>query len=949
MRFSRSDAAVSAAVLLGVAGLLYLFVLDMNAYSSRVGERSLGTVVFKKLSATRKAPSGLGWERMRNNSPVFNMDTLRTAGFSEATVNFDDGTSLDIFENSMLKLDFGAQAKDLEFLSGEISVGSSREGTSYTISGAVGRIDVDKGSKATFSRDADRLSVEVSQGSASLVRSDGSSQAISQDQELQVDVKSGEAKIVERPLLATKPERNARLLCASEARSSIDFAWKLEGSPASAAEAAERRSYELDISASKDFEDPAIVLRNLGTGTRVPIAGLAGGGRAADKGEEGKPPAALGDGTWYWRVRDDRGRESQARRFSLVSAAPPRPIFPDDKAAYAYRRIKPDIRFSWTGMDAAGVYLFEIASDANFSKPAVRTRATTTSLSVSDLGEGSWYWRVKPVHAFETVGRAEEAEVRSFRIDKSAEMAALSPSSPVEGSLYQIQDAEGKGLAFAWEPQQEAVSYELLVSRSKDLSSPLMSVPAKQAYLKLSGAECAALRKAGSYYWGLRWRDREGNVSPASAARSLTGIDGSIAIRLSFPPEGYRIADSLVSNTRFAWKTNVPARTEFQVAGDRGFEGMAYKETVSADTLIGRAWPSGRYWWRLRTYNVDGSVFLETQPRGFEVVDPFPGVELAKPAPGALLYLRDREQTEFSWKPIPFADYYKVTLRSSADGYAAPLLERGLVEGTSLPFALGELPSGSYRLSIQAFAAASPVTTRIIGYIADHDFTYKRITRIKLASPAEGDRLPGLDARRGKAVFAYEHEDRLDEASIVVSSDPWGTKIVARVDARSGSAKVGRLDPGHYYWTALGKLAGFDVSAEKRASFAVEPPPPLPAPEPSAPAPGTIIGPAELREKRSILLSWSQVAGATHYRLSVFSQGKKEPILVKDELRETEYLIEDLTVLDRGDTTWKVEAIARDAAGEIEQGGIEGKSSFTIDLPAVKKAKPSGGGKAYGR
>ena len=216
MKFSGSDLAVSAAVLLGAAGLMYLFVSDLNAVSSRAGEKSLGTVVFKKLSATRKAPNGLSWERMRNDSPVYDADTLRTADFSEAAIYFDDGTSLDMSENSMLKLDLGGKAKNLQFLEGQISLGSGVEATSYTISSAAGTIDLAKGAKATFSREADTLSVEVSRGSASIVKEDGSTQAIAQNQEFQVDMKSGKAALVSGPSSRSRPSRTAGF-CPSRA------------------------------------------------------------------------------------------------------------------------------------------------------------------------------------------------------------------------------------------------------------------------------------------------------------------------------------------------------------------------------------------------------------------------------------------------------------------------------------------------------------------------------------------------------------------------------------------------------------------------------------------------------------------------------------------------------------------------------------------------------------
>jgi hypothetical protein len=847
MRLSGSDLAVSAAVLLGAAGLMGLFVTDLNSVSLRKGERELGTVVFKRLTATRKAPSGLGWEVMRNNSPIYDADTLRTADFSEASVFFDDGTSLDMLENSMLKLNFGGGKKDLEFLSGEISVGSAENSTSYTISSTAGKINVVKGSKATFSREADSLSVEVSQGTASIVKEDGSSQTIAKNQELQVDVKSGMATLVSRPIAPVSPERNGRLLSfAGGTKAAVDFAWLLEGTASKSAKAVtgEKAEFTLEISRSKDFE----------TSESERVKGLTA-------------RQELEAGTWYWRVRDSSGERSPARKFSLDIAEAPRPAFPPDGQEYAYRSLKPSISFAWTAMKEASSYLFELSSEPSFAKPELRTRTTTSSLAVDSLGEGSWYWRVAPVHAFTVVGQVPAASARRFAIAKRAAMAAPAVTAPFEGSLYQIQDVDGKGLSFSWIPEAEAVSYELLVSKERDLSSPLATVPAAQSYVSLSGAEAAALKRAAVYYWGLRWIDKEGNASPTSPGRALRGIDGSIAIRLSFPPEGYRVADSLIANTRFGWKSNVPARTVFQVSRDEAFQDVAYQETVTADTLIGRSWKSGAYYWRLRTFNADNSVFLETQGRSFRVVDPFAGPVLLTPSPGSSFYLRERDSEVFSWTPIGEADYYNFSLRSAADGYAKPVFEASFAEKPSLSYPLGGLPSGTYRLSVQAFAASSEKTTRIIGYIGDSDFTYKRISPIKLASPADGEHVSGLAARKGAALFAYGIEAAPDSAEILVSTDPAGSKVVARSSDRSGRGGVGRLNPGVYYWTVKGLLSGLDVSSKERYRFEVDPPPPPPAPELASPLEGSLYKVQDV--DKGLSFSWEAKADAASYELVV--------------------------------------------------------------------------------
>jgi len=140
MKLSASDASVSVAALVLSLVLLYLFIQETEHVTVRRDERPLGTVVFKKLNATRRMSGTLVWERIRTNTPVYEADTLRTTEASEASIGFDDGTSLDMNENSMLRLNFAGKEHVLEFLGGDISVsgpaagaGSVKAAAAYTI------------------------------------------------------------------------------------------------------------------------------------------------------------------------------------------------------------------------------------------------------------------------------------------------------------------------------------------------------------------------------------------------------------------------------------------------------------------------------------------------------------------------------------------------------------------------------------------------------------------------------------------------------------------------------------------------------------------------------------------------------------------------------------------------------------------------------------------------
>ncbi|HET7838195.1 MAG TPA: FecR domain-containing protein, partial [Rectinemataceae bacterium] len=364
MRFSARDLAVTAVVLILSSLLVVLYVQERGRTTYRSGEKALGTIVFKKLNATRRAQSALVWERIRNNSPVYAADTLRTADASEAEVCFDDGTSLDMYENSMLRLEFKGKMRTLEFLGGDISVSGSKgkggselsglapeaggTGSGYTISAGGKTIALSEDSRATLSRTGSTLSVAVSEGQVGVTDSLGASETLDRSKELHVNLETGISQVLARPILPLFPEQNARLLLERVGKANLRFAWEGEGQAS------------LELSQTRDFERPAVSAR-------------AGGGSL----ELGVEP-----GTWYWRLRSEDGSTSPEQRFTLYAEQPPQPILPASGAELSYRKILPAVRFSWTRMESAAAYVFEVASDPGFAKPLRRDRTSMEAITV---------------------------------------------------------------------------------------------------------------------------------------------------------------------------------------------------------------------------------------------------------------------------------------------------------------------------------------------------------------------------------------------------------------------------------------------------------------------------------------------------------------------------------------------------------------------------------------
>ena len=88
--FRASDLVI---VLLCCAGAIasgVLFWKEYNRTLTKLNEEPIGTIVFKKRTAQRKFSDRVVWDTLKQESPVYNGDTIRTIDQSEASITFRD-------------------------------------------------------------------------------------------------------------------------------------------------------------------------------------------------------------------------------------------------------------------------------------------------------------------------------------------------------------------------------------------------------------------------------------------------------------------------------------------------------------------------------------------------------------------------------------------------------------------------------------------------------------------------------------------------------------------------------------------------------------------------------------------------------------------------------------------------------------------------------------------
>ncbi|MCL2443173.1 MAG: hypothetical protein FWD13_06875 [Treponema sp.] len=129
------------------------------------------------------------------------------------------------------------------------------------------------------------------------------------------------------------------------------------------------------------------------------------------------------------------------------------------------------------------------------------------------------------------------------------------------------------------------------------------------------------------------------------------------------------------------------------------------------------------------------------------------------------------------------------------------------------------------------------------------------------------------------------------------------------------------------------------------------PPPPvlLTAPQNIRPASGTSFGYAQLLSQRSITFNWATVQGANAYIFSLYHQTStgRHQIVRSTINRGTSYVLDNLTLLDRGTFIWQVEPV-NIVRGNVDRRGRVSEGRFVIDYPSPGPVHIEDTGTLYG-
>ncbi|MDR1105468.1 MAG: FecR family protein [Treponema sp.] len=670
-RFRAADLFILVFCFAGAFASAFAFWLEYNRTLVKLNEAPVGTIVFKNRTAHRKIEDRVAWDRLKQESPVYNGDTIRTAEESQAIITYrDEVTSVSLSENTLIQIfyddELGAR---IDFTQGNLDV-SSGSGV-VLISNGASSVEMRGGSRAGLSQGGDGFGLSVFEGRADL---DGS------------EVESGGVLFFhndgtpdEEPLVAvTSPGTFSRVYGGPGEKAPVDFSWNTSnftGETRVIVEVAEDRKFSRVVE-TRDVRGVSSVSVPLEAGSfwwRVYPAGAGGVSAVYPYGAVevlSRNPAAI--------ISPLSGRE-----FSLSGGVP----------------------FSWTPVEGARGYLLEISAGEDISNPVVSRQVQGTSVVQNGLESGRWYWRVTPVLSdFPGAGpsSAVSSRVGGFTVGTGGAPSVPRLNSPFQNGIVGMENPR-----LLWRYDAGVSFWTVELADNSLMSDPVVKENTNVNYYVLPSS---VLESGQTYYWRVT-ANGEGAAS-SSEVRSFAAAENAWEQRPVYPPDNYSLAAGELGGLEFTYRSGVPGQNYFQVSSGSDFSVLAVNEPADAyGSMFISGLESGTWYWRVYTGTADGPA--ASPPRRLNLVAGDRTPDVSVPA-----QLDRGDPLSVSWN-APGFDSYRFALYRGED--ALPLEERTVAD-TFVTVPTASLEPGEYTVAVRGFNPESVRSARIAGAAAEERF-----------------------------------------------------------------------------------------------------------------------------------------------------------------------------------------------------------------------------------
>ena len=865
--------------LLGMGGTLWFFWKDLDTTFRQMEAKPVAAVsrldnTVRYLKARRRQ-----WVKLELSSVIHDGDIISTAAFSRAKINFVNGETLEISEDSTVLIHYNHEViPQFELRQGEIFVQSASFNLALSIPRdsdpaqfsapiAVQTAVLDPYTSASLETKNGSV-LKVFQGSGTL-SSGGETRRAEAGQSL----KTGTDGYFQNdpPVLILSPRNGTRILLTSHGKAPVKFFWH-KSDPGKA---------------------DGILLELSETGS---FSSLTGTWYSEDNESA---ELELEEGTYYWKAfLAPSHEEIDSGRIEIIFTQGPRALFPADASVETFRSGNQEIRFYWTAPEEAEAVLLEVAANSDMSRPRLRqlikmANSGGGSYVSSEIGPGNWYWRIRPVFpgelsesgAISTLMGAGQSfwrvrpmsagiladdlvsPVNFFTVEETDEppvhdrkqLASLPDTLSIPRLVfppdnYTLESSRSPDLLFSW-ANSASHNGRIQIADRSDFSGFLI----RDEEIYGSNIRCSFL-EPGIYYWRIVESDTR-----AAAPSRLVITPALEAPRPESPKENEKLNIEDGRAVTFSWErksyANLYRFCLYAEGNNTALAEISSLQTNSVHVYFDTV-TAGAFRWTVQGISMPTKTFSGRNGLVSEshfVIEPREGVEQGR---------------QSAWTSPRIAN----------------------VESYS-----GEIHS--------------PIT---------------------LIYPPLGANIPGLESLRSPLEARWAFSEPLANVQLIVSgtSDPASDPKAIIKNLSSSSLTFPPLREGIWYWTIRGDTSySRGITSGDPFWFNVLPVPLLPSPRIGQPKDRSVIDIEQLTRDKNITFSWEGVRGANAYIFSLY-RGSSPPSLIYSTKPEASLscLFDNLILLNYGNYLWQVEAVNRDRNNVIDQRGIIEQHPFTINI-----------------
>ena len=488
---------VLALIIFGsVSQLLYAsFAREVGAVENI---KPIGIVSFKHNTVKRKLNKALFWNQVGNNVPVYSRDSISTGEEAGAIIKLNDGSQIDIADNTLVILDFEdiGGKKRFKIQQGSIQIYDKQERESEIIS--KGKTYKVKGAKLRIvhNNETEEVSISAYRKIVLLTTSDGKKFTIKPAEITNLNLEKGVVKIEKPTFTLGYPHENA-FIFSDQSQPSVKFLWKALRKPS------RQSKNTIEVSLRGDF-------------SRIYTSQTFSSNSRSQS-------MALETGIWHWRIVERRGKKrivTASNKFTIVSRGTIRSYRPLENEEFNQldASTPKTVNFAWSTNSNASSYLLEIARDKQF-KNIFRKKILSGTNYKSGFTAGTYYWRVSARHP--SLKESLTTRIRRFEVllrPVKKRKIEINIFNPPDNEVIEYEKGT-KSQLFNWEQNAlpKGYKYEILMSANEKVKGSM--VLRKRTILNYY-----SLKKrlgSASYYWRVNVLDSKNKVVSSSRIHSF--------------------------------------------------------------------------------------------------------------------------------------------------------------------------------------------------------------------------------------------------------------------------------------------------------------------------------------------------------------------------------------------------------------------------------------------